>query len=415
MRSFFKKPSSATAGGGTGNDFYRRSQHTYSDIVAANRRTREARQKEEKNVEKEDDGPTDEPAVFKRARMYEEIGKTSPETEVNASIDDGEASPDDPDGIINSHHLAIHQTESPQSDIENYSHGKNTIHGNALSHINSTHRAKGTQADQESCQSPSVPPIHTISSPASDEESTARQDSGSENLSSLETHTPDPQPPNNTHTSTIDPIVKILITSDIPDTKALIFHRKLSQGLREVRLEWCKRQGFAGETAAPIFLTWRSRRLFDVTTCRSLGIQNDKGWLARVMDGDSPEEDRELRIHMEAVTDDPSLLARQSTSQTDEPHRPSPSPNPHTTSPQDDDQPMKLVLRSPELDDLRIKARPKTLVSKLISAFRERHSIEAGREVSLHFDGDRLEPHTCLADNDMADLDMLDVQVGPPG
>jgi hypothetical protein len=108
---------------------------------------------------------------------------------------------------------------------------------------------------------------------------------------------------------------------------------------------------------------------------------------------------------MEAVTDDPLLLNRPTLSP-DEGKAPAP-PGPED----DQNEPMKLILRSPGLDDFRIKARPKTLVSKLISAFRDRQNILADQDVSLLFDGDRLDPDTYLRDHDIADLDMVEVQI----
>lgn len=101
-----------------------------------------------------------------------------------------------------------------------------------------------------------------------------------------------------------DPVIQILITSPIPDTEPLIVGRRISQRLKDVRLAWCARQPFKPEFIPTVFLTWRGNRLFDVTTCKSLGIAVDS-------DGDISlkgrrdvmgEEDRQ--IHMEAVTEE---------------------------------------------------------------------------------------------------------------
>ena len=99
-----------------------------------------------------------------------------------------------------------------------------------------------------------------------------------------------------------DPDVSILITSPLPNTKPLIVIRRVSQRLRDVRVTWCQRQNFAPETTAEIFLVWRGRRLFDVTTCRSLGIGVDQdGNILTNGKRDilSAENDK---IHMEAMT-----------------------------------------------------------------------------------------------------------------
>ena len=130
--------------------------------------------------------------------------------------------------------------------------------------------------------------------------------------------TPDP-PPLRTHGNDIsrirpvheptppptapDAVVSILITSRIIDTKPLIVNRRVSQPLKDVRVKWCQRQKFTPDTIATVFLTWRGKRLFDVTTCKSLGIGVDSNGNI-VMKGQKDilgEEERQ--IHMEAMTE----------------------------------------------------------------------------------------------------------------
>lgn len=99
-----------------------------------------------------------------------------------------------------------------------------------------------------------------------------------------------------------DPVVSILITSRITNTSPLIVNRKVSQRLKDVRVTWCQRQGFTTDMTASVFLTWRGKRLFDVTTCKSLGIGVDSNGNI-VMKGQKDilgEEERQ--IHMEAMT-----------------------------------------------------------------------------------------------------------------
>lgn len=125
---------------------------------------------------------------------------------------------------------------------------------------------------------------------------TAEGDSQAQRSKALREPTP-PCPPS-------DPVIQILITSPIPDTDPLIVSRRISQRLKDVRLAWCARQPFASDFIPTVFLTWRGNRLFDVTTCKSLGIAVDP-------DGDillkgrkdiMGEEDR--KIHMEATTEE---------------------------------------------------------------------------------------------------------------
>ena len=99
---------------------------------------------------------------------------------------------------------------------------------------------------------------------------------------------------------TPDPILQIFITSSIPNTTPLIVNRKLSQRLKDVRLAWLERQHFPSDVADQIFLTWRGKRLFDVTSCRALGIS--AGPNGRILAKGDNVVDDEGRIHMEAMT-----------------------------------------------------------------------------------------------------------------
>ena len=109
---------------------------------------------------------------------------------------------------------------------------------------------------------------------------------------SLRQSTPPPPAP--------DPVLQILITSTIPNTEPLIVNRKLSQRLKEVRITWTERQQFTPDFGESVFLTWRGRRLFDVASCKSLGITVDPNGNIRTR-GDSLD-DLDGKIHMEAMT-----------------------------------------------------------------------------------------------------------------
>lgn len=108
-------------------------------------------------------------------------------------------------------------------------------------------------------------------------------------------HEPTPPPP------TAEPLVQILITSRIPNTEPLIVCRKVSQRLKDVRLAWCQRQNFNPDFAPKVFMTWKGKRLFDVTTCKSLGIIGDpNGEILK--GGDDKPGSEQAQVHMEAMT-----------------------------------------------------------------------------------------------------------------
>ena len=121
-----------------------------------------------------------------------------------------------------------------------------------------------------------------------------------EALSPAETRNPSQSTPE----TPPEPSVKILVSSPIPNTTPFIILRRLSQRLKDVRLAWCSRQGFTPEHTADIVLLWKDMRVFDVATCKSLGIGVDTdGSVVAAADRDSFDAENN-RIHMTAMTKD---------------------------------------------------------------------------------------------------------------
>lgn len=97
-----------------------------------------------------------------------------------------------------------------------------------------------------------------------------------------------------------DPPVKILITSRIPNTNALIVCRKLSQRLKEAQQAWCQKQGFSKEFASKVFFVHRGRKYWNSSTVRRFGLDVDaEGTIFRV---DDPTQEKVDQVHVEAVT-----------------------------------------------------------------------------------------------------------------
>lgn len=393
MRSFFKKPVWAVNSGNSGTEFYRRSEQTYADIVAAER---EAHRKP-KPLPESKDTIVQGGRPSKRQRLSDEVNikdadagnvDASQSVEVKGPTEQQESPKSAPDRAASVEARTPPRAPSPGSLAASF--------------------VDGTQPTLED----RLPPESPIRDPPTQEPKIGSSDMIHSGPSCSNRPTaPLPLAPSSTPIP--DPTVQILITSLIPSTKPLLVHRKISQSLREVRVEWCKRQEFAPELHSSVYLTWKGRRLFDVTTCRSLGIRAESKFALADEDHDSEAGSRELRIHMEAATVNPTLLSRPGSSSREEGQVPPTPLSPGQDQDQDQyqNEPMKLILRGPGVDDFRIKARPKTLVSKLISAFRDKQGIPADQDVSLLFDGDRLDPGACLRDYDIADLDMVDVQV----
>jgi len=196
-----------------------------------------------------------------------------------------------------------------------------------------------------------------------------------------------------------DAVVKILITSDIKNTKPLVVHRKMSQRLRDVRLAWCKRQDFDAGMTSRVFLTWKGRRLFDVTTCKSLdiGSSTDSDW--------TPGDDRDsgLQIHVEAVTED-LLASRDRRTAEDESNQEKEDQDETTNF-------IRITLKSPDFEEFRIKVKPSTRISRIVNAFRSARNIPLDKHVHLVFDGETLSPDSSVEEHDVADLDLIDISI----
>lgn len=193
-------------------------------------------------------------------------------------------------------------------------------------------------------------------------------------------------------------VVEILVTSDIENTKPLIVRRHISQRFRDIRLAWCTRQGFDQKMTDSVYLTWNKRRLFDVTTCKSLDI----GSSSLSTDLDFGDEARDvLRIHVEAVTDE-LLKARAEAEKL--------ALAPHSPSQTVDTEAFHIVLKSPGYGELRVKVLPRTPVQQIIANFRTKRNISPDHKILLYFDGELLDPDSkSLKDYDIGDMDLVEV------
>ncbi|KAL2864539.1 small ubiquitin-related modifier domain-containing protein [Aspergillus lucknowensis] len=399
MRSFFNKPSWASRGDETGNsDFYRRAGQTYKDIIATNQSARERR------VSSSLTGPR------KRRRVSSSSEGGSQASDTGGGEVAGQstplANPPSPPGDPQCGATLDRCPRTRQvSDLDD-----NASPGKGKDPTSPPPRAspKNESHGQSSRTCATSLPADTIGKRNADNHTI----SYSENArASIEIDTS-----RDLRTSAFDnAVVQILITSKIENTKPLIIHRKMSQSLKGVRLAWCTHQNLPKELYSAVFLTWKGRRLFDVTTCRSLNIKahsKDLSSFDETFGDDTFSDMHGTRIHMEAVTEEifaagyrssPKMLGFDSTA--------TPS-----TEPQVSDQHTRseIVLKCPGLDDFQLRVTAKTRISQVVAAFREARGVSPESDVYLAFDGDRLDPGSFLADYEIGDGDLVDVLVKKP-
>lgn len=338
-RSLFNKPSwSKPQALDNGNELFHRSNHTYVDVAAQaerDKRRRLARKEREKARREEDE------RAGKRQRVSspdedDEDDHTSSDESTHKSEDEN-AQPEITKAVprpVASRTSPQKRAGSPKSLIKRYEaecaarklgeEQKLKPQTSIIIDLEDDEDAPVTSARHET---PDVirgrppKPYEEEDEPASDEEfpELARQAREKARRKKLESdivsatqdpplsagsdghlqrsqpaHLPIPSPP------PPDPVLSILITSSIPNTDLLIVNRRLSQRLKEVKQAWAQRQRFSPEFTETIFLTWRGQRLFDVTSCKSLGISVDANGNIREKGDGLGELDG--KIHLEVMT-----------------------------------------------------------------------------------------------------------------
>lgn len=152
-----------------------------------------------------------------------------------------------------------------------------------------------------------------------------------------------------------DPTLQILITSSIENTTPLIVTRRVSQRLKDVRLAWAKRQNFPVDFSDTVFLTWRGKRVFDVTTCRSLGITVDA--MGRISTKGGSWEEEEGQLHMEAMTAK-ILEAYKKAKRNDATDQENVAVQEEAVAVKDGEAQVRIIVKAKGLEDFKLQVRP---------------------------------------------------------
>jgi hypothetical protein len=68
-------------------------------------------------------------------------------------------------------------------------------------------------------------------------------------------------------------------------------------------------------------------------------------------------------------------------------------------------------MKSREHSDYKLMVKPHTTIQKIIEAFRSAKDIPDDKEISLHFDGDKLDPEERVEDTELGDMDSVEVHI----
>lgn len=345
-RSLFNKPSwSRPENLGSPADLFHRANHTYVDLAAEAERKRKAKLARKERERARQEG-SEERAEKRRCVSDEsdDDDDQSSSDEAGKILEENKARADQAKPKANSttkHASSVEPHISPRSLSKRYEKSvdgpKITRQGDlclsTIIDLEDEEDEKPLQQRQDNDEDddlqvtiirPSKPPDPDDELPSDEEEfpelaRKARDKARRKRLEAeIEQATPDPPPSASESGYTgrsqsvqqqnspppADAVVQILITSRIANTEPLIVSRRITQRLKDVRVTWCQRQGFTQDFMNSVFLTWRGKRLFDVTTCKSLGIAVDQDGNV-LMKGQRDilgEEDRQ--IHMEAMTEE---------------------------------------------------------------------------------------------------------------
>jgi len=151
-----------------------------------------------------------------------------------------------------------------------------------------------------------------------------------------------------------------------------------------------------------IILTWKGKVLYDVATCANLGLKAG-------VDGKVSSEhlDEHGRIHFEAWTNELHMVEQQRQAarlEHGDEEEPEPEPEPEPVV-----EKIRVIMKARDLEPYKLIVKPTTIIGKMIAAFSEARKVLEGKEITIHFDGEILQPSSTVADADLGDMDTVEV------
>ncbi|KAF5667543.1 ubiquitin [Fusarium circinatum] len=204
----------------------------------------------------------------------------------------------------------------------------------------------------------------------------------------------------------------IFITSTIPHTVPLQVRFSFNKPLRVVRDAWVKHQlkKDVSIQADDVTLTWNNKKVYNTSTLIGLGIRPIGNGRA-VSDGQGSAGFREnmSSINVQAWT--PELFQRMEQEQELQRKR-----DAGELSGEEDEKPAErirfvIMLKGRDVEPLACKILPETTVETLISHFRQQRNVGSDKQVSLWWDGERLEEHVEMQDAEIEAQDTIEVHI----
>ncbi|KAF5012963.1 hypothetical protein FDECE_1010 [Fusarium decemcellulare] len=206
--------------------------------------------------------------------------------------------------------------------------------------------------------------------------------------------------------------VDIWISSKVTCTKTLVVKYRFDHPLSLIRETWINFQKKHGVSIDDAVLTWRGKKVYNASTLLSLGIRPQAG--GRVIadnQGSEGFKDNRTKVQMEAWT--PELFREMELSAELQRKRAAGELAEEEQQEESILEPvlLKVFLKAKDMEDVGLMVRPETTVDTLVMGFIKKRNVDPGKEVSLWWDGERLEEHVTLEEAEIEDKDVIEVHV----
>ena len=209
--------------------------------------------------------------------------------------------------------------------------------------------------------------------------------------------------------------VSILITSSIEGSKHCYFKLRTDQPFAKIRTAWLAFQAKWGQITpgdtADIILTWRRNRVYAYSTLHSLGI---RPYGDRVVTETSSRKGLNpdgTKVHMEMWTLDAFKQWEEEEERRRKVEAGELSEEDEAGQPEEPEVKLKVILRARDLEEVGLTVRPGTTVETLVTGFKARRELGPDKDVTLWFDGEKMEEHVTIEEAEIDDMDNIEVHI----
>ncbi|KAI1078288.1 hypothetical protein F5B20DRAFT_235096 [Whalleya microplaca] len=231
-----------------------------------------------------------------------------------------------------------------------------------------------------------------------------------------------------------DPVVQILIWSQISALHTITIRRKLSQSLTLVYDAWVEHQVRKGcapvtrEQLADMFFTWKGNKVYRHTTLATLGIRPDRegrlypSWMVgsgrdadtngyhdqhkvlfeactpEIFEDNLRERERRRLWELGELVEDDDGNAGDGAGQQEE-----------SREEEEDDKKVRVHFKARDLATLSATVRLSTTAAMLVKVYRRLAKLPEDKHFELHWDGEVLDPETTVEEAEIEDMDSLEV------